>query len=157
MQVLGVDWGDRRIGLAVSDPEGRVAVGAGTLIVTSAGGALSALADAANSRGVEMIVIGLPVSLDGGHGPRAVKTERFARDLRARVMVPVVCWDERLTSAAAMRAIRETGGSDRSARGRTDEMAATILLQSWLDAQRTDRVAGPGRTHPPDDVTRKDG
>ena len=138
MRVLGVDWGERRIGLAVSDPDGRVAVGAGRVVVASPRDAIVAIANAAAAREVEMIVLGFPISLGGERGARAEKTERFAEDLRTRVGVPVVLWDERLTSAAAMRAVWETGGSARSARKRVDEMAATILLQSWLDARRGD-------------------
>ncbi len=148
VRVLGVDWGDRKIGLAVSDPSGTVAVGAGTLVVSSRREALAALAAAATARDVERIVVGFPVSMSGSSGPRAEKTERFVEALRARVAIPILLWDERLTTAAALRTLRETGGSTRRDRGLTDELAATILLQSWLDARRTSR---DGSTAPSED------
>lgn len=152
MTVLGVDLGDRRIGLAVSDPHGLVAVGAGAVAVRSEDEAIAAVAAAAREREVDEIVIGIPITMRGTKGPRAAKTERFAGRLRKVVAVPVSLWDERLTTVEATRALRSIGRSaDRS--GRVDQAAATLLLQSWLDAQRGGRggasgAAGPDRGEP---------
>jgi putative Holliday junction resolvase len=135
MVVLGVDWGDRRIGLSVSDPDGRVAVGVGTIHATSRREAIAALLEAARERDVEAIVIGLPITLRGTRGPRAEKTERVIDEIRSRTRVPVWVCDERFTTAAARRRLRETGAPARSGPS-TDEVAATLLLQNWLDARR---------------------
>jgi putative Holliday junction resolvase len=134
--VLGVDLGDRRIGLAVSDPDETLAVGAGTLFVRSEREALAAIGEVVRERGIERAVVGLPLSMGGGRGPRAQKTERFVERLRAALSVPVSVWDERLTTVEAERALREISPPGRARPGRADEAAAVLLLQNWLDARR---------------------
>jgi putative Holliday junction resolvase len=136
MIVLGVDLGDRRIGLAVSDPGETLAVGAGTLLVRSEGEAIAALRAVVDERGIARTIVGLPLSLSGERGPRARKTERFVERLRAVLPVPVLVWDERLTTVEAGRALRAVTPTGRLRPGRADESAAIILLQSWLDARR---------------------
>jgi putative Holliday junction resolvase len=146
MRVLGVDLGDRRIGLAISDPTGTVALGAGFLQVRSTRQALSALGAVVQERQIHEVVVGLPLTMSGQRGARAEKTERFVGQLRKMIHIPVSLWDERFTTEAARRVIRETGARERGRRGRTDEIAATILLQSWLDARRA--TARSGRSAP---------
>ena len=136
MMVLGVDLGDRRIGLAVSDPDETLAVGAGTLFVRSEREALAAIRAVVLERGIERAVVGLPLSMGGGRGPRAQKTERFVERLRMTLSIPVLVWDERLTTVEAKRALREVSPSGRGRPGRADEAAAILLLQSWLDARK---------------------
>ena len=137
MIVLGVDFGDRRIGLAVSDPSGSVAVGAGTLVVRSEREAIAAIRAVVEEREVGETIVGLPLSMSGERGPRARITERFVDRLRKSLPVPVSVWDERLTSVEAGRALRAVSPGVRPRAGRTDESAAIILLQSWLDARRS--------------------
>jgi putative Holliday junction resolvase len=138
MKVLGVDLGDRRIGLALSDPTGVIALGAGFLEVRSEVDALSAIERFVGEKQVDHVVIGFPLTMAGEKGERARITERFVKRLEKRIAAPITLWDERFTSEAAKRALSDTGrGARRAARkqrGRTDEIAATLLLQSWLDA-----------------------
>ncbi len=136
MIVLGVDLGDRRIGLAVSNPSGTLAVGAGTLVVRSEREAIAALRAVVDERAIGRTIVGLPLSLSGERGPRARKTERFVERLRESLAIPVSLWDERLTTVEAGRALRAVTPEGRLRAGRTDESAAIIMLQSWLDARR---------------------
>jgi putative Holliday junction resolvase len=140
MKVLGVDLGDRRIGLALSDPSGVVALGAGFLEMRSQREALDGIEAIVSEKEVDQVVIGLPLTMSGQKGERAQITERFVDRLREHVQVPIMLWDERFTSEAAKRTLSDAGrGARRAARrekGRTDEIAATLLLQSWLDSQR---------------------
>ena len=141
MKVLGVDLGDRRIGLALSDPSGVIALGAGFLEVRSEGDALAAIERFIGEKQVDHVVIGLPLTMAGEKGERARITERFVKRLETRIAAPVTLWDERFTSEAAKRTLIDAGrGARRAARkqrGRTDEIAATLLLQSWLDARQS--------------------
>jgi len=140
MQILGVDFGDRRIGLAVSDPTERIALGAGCLQVRSRREALASLSEFVAKNGIDEIVIGLPLTMSGERGQRAQITEQFVDQLAREVSARIRLWDERFTSEAARRSVVDAGpGARRAARrhkGRTDEIAATLLLQSWLDSRR---------------------
>jgi putative Holliday junction resolvase len=139
---LGVDVGTVRIGVAVSDPDGRVAVPLAT--VPRGPGDVEALAALGEERGVAGYVVGLPRTLSGAEGPAAAASRRFADDLARRVApAPVVLVDERLTTAAATQALRGAGRSARQSRPVVDQVAATTLLQGALDTTRgTGRVAG---------------
>lgn len=143
MKVLGIDLGDRRIGLALSDPSGVIALGAGFLEVRSEADALAAIERLVSEKQVDHVVIGFPLTMAGEKGERARITERFVSRLEKRIVAPVTLWDERFTSEAAKRALTDAGpGARRAARkqrGRTDEIAATLLLQSWLDARHLPR------------------
>lgn len=137
MRVLGLDIGEKRIGVAVSDPSGTVAT---PLVVLDAkpvlgdGGALVRLAE---DYEVELVVVGLPRSLDGSEGPQAdlvrAAGDRLARFLR----LPVEYYDERLSSAEARRVMTSAGVSDRDKRGSVDMIAAALFLQSYLDSHRS--------------------
>jgi putative pre-16S rRNA nuclease len=133
-RALGLDLGDVRIGVAISDEERRVAVSLGTVHVGRPPGELRAIADIVSEHGVTSVVVGLPLSLDGGRGPRASHAEAFAEGVRAVVPVPVVLHDERLTTVEAERRLGEAGVAGRDRRAVVDAEAARILLQSWLDA-----------------------
>ncbi|MFH1278391.1 MAG: Holliday junction resolvase RuvX [Candidatus Eisenbacteria bacterium] len=148
--VLGIDWGERRVGVAVSDPEGIVALSLGVLDGSDPKAVAAEIAALARERGAERIVVGLPRNMDGTLGPVAEAALRF-RDLLAEVLtVPVETWDERLSSAEAERLIRDAesgpsrpgdrrprrrGGTPkkRKEKSRVDRIAAVIILQSWLD------------------------
>ena len=135
-RVLGLDLGDVRIGVAISDDARRVAVALGTVHVGRPPGELKAIAQLVREHDVSLLVIGLPLSLDGSRGPRAALAEAFAEGLRAIVPVPVELHDERLTTVEAERGLRDAGVGGRDRRAVVDAEAARILLASWLDAHR---------------------
>ena len=135
-RILGVDYGQRRIGLAVSDALGITAQPAGTVEVSGPREALAAVDAAAEAHEAAHIVIGLPKSLSGDIGPKARETIRFAAYYQRTSAAPVSLWDERLTTVSAERVLDEAGVSGRRRRGRVDALAAQVMLQSYLDAQR---------------------
>lgn len=139
--VLGLDLGDVRIGVALSDPERRLAVPIGTVHVGRPPGELRAIAGLVNEHGATLIVLGLPLSMSGERGPRAQLTESFAETLRTFVAVPVALIDERLSTAEAERALRTAGVRGKDRRAVVDASAAAVILQGWLDANR------PGEPH----------
>ena len=130
-RVMAVDLGSARTGVAVSDELGMLAQPWKTLPGGEA--ALEAVVAAAAEIKPVRILVGLPRNMDGSHGPASVGAQAFAESLRVRVACPVDLWDERLTTVAAQRALRESGRKARDQRGVVDQVAAQILLQSWLD------------------------
>lgn len=135
-RILAVDYGERRVGLAVSDPAGLIAQGLETIEVMSTGETLASIVELAESEQVREIILGLPVNMDGTKGEMAVKVEAFADQLRGRVSCEVRTWDERLTSVSAQRAMHEMGVGTRGNKGGLDRIAATLLLQNYLDYRR---------------------
>lgn len=133
-RALGVDLGDVRIGVAISDDARRLAVPLGTVQAGRPPGELKAIAELVRENDVSIVVVGLPLSLDGGRGARATHAEAFAEGLRAFVRVPVILQDERLTTVEAERGLREAGVSGRDRRAVVDAEAARILLQAWIDS-----------------------
>jgi len=132
-RVLGLDLGDARIGVAISDDRRRIAVPLGT-VRTGAPADVKAIADLVTEHGVTLVVVGHPLHLSGEAGERAHHAESFAEALDAFLGVPVVLQDERLSSVEADRALREVGASGRERRRTVDRSAATVILQAWLDA-----------------------
>jgi putative Holliday junction resolvase len=136
VRLLALDIGEKRIGVAVSDPSGTVAT---PLTVIDAARTLATGADLV--RLVEeydagAVIVGLPLSMDGSEGPQAERVRRAASRLAGFLRVPVHFADERLSSVQAGRALGEGGFTSRKARGSVDKVAASIFLQSYLDAQR---------------------
>ncbi|MFM8999758.1 MAG: Holliday junction resolvase RuvX [Actinomycetota bacterium] len=131
-RVLGLDLGDARIGVAISDPDRRLAVPLGT-VRTGAPADLRAIAGLVDEHAVTLVVVGHPLLLSGTAGERAHHAERFAEALGAVLAVPVVLQDERLSTKEAERALRAAGRSARDARRSVDETAATVILQAFLD------------------------
>lgn len=132
-RVLGLDLGDARIGVAISDDDRRLAVPLGT-VRTGAPADLKAIAELVAEHSVALVVLGHPLLLSGEAGERAHHAERFAEALRAVLPVPVLLQDERLSTTEAERALRQTGARGRDRRRKVDRSAATVILQSWLDA-----------------------
>ena len=135
---LGVDLGTRRIGVALSDPTGTVAAPLLSLAHTDRRRDLAEVARLAASHGVARIVVGWPRNMDGTRGPAAKRAEAFAASLRRVVAVPVDLWDERLSTVAADRTLREAGASrDRRDRRRAarDRIAAALILQAYLGSR----------------------
>lgn len=137
MRALALDIGEVRIGVAVSDPAGLVASPVCVLP------AAEVLAHAATFRRVledwepDVLVCGRPKTLSGEDGPQAERVMDEARKIAARCALPLEFADERLSSAEARRILREQGFSERQMRGRVDMVAASLFLQSWLDARQT--------------------
>jgi len=136
-RILAVDWGARRIGLAISDPDGIIATGLETLQVKTIALAVQAVADTAAAQGAASIVVGLPLLMSGERGEAAHAAESFARDLSAVTPIPVDTYDERLTSALSERRLREVGVRTGKARARVDQGAAVALLESFLHYRRS--------------------
>jgi putative holliday junction resolvase len=132
-RVLALDLGDARIGVAISDDGRRLAVPLGT-IRTGAPADLKSIVELVRDHSVTLVILGHPLLLSGEAGERAHHAERFAEALRAILPVPVVLQDERLSTVEAERALRETGAKGRARRRHVDRSAATVILQSWLDA-----------------------
>jgi putative Holliday junction resolvase len=134
-RVLGLDLGDARIGVAISDDARRMAVPLGT-VRTGAPADVRAIADLIREHGVTLVVVGHPLLLSGEAGDRAHHAERFAAAIGEAHDVPVLLQDERLSTVEAERALRDSGASGRDRRRTIDRSAATVILQSWLDTDR---------------------
>lgn len=130
---LGVDPGDARVGLALSDPARTVAV---PLETSPAADAIAVIARTVGEHGVTLVVVGHPLSMSGSAGPRAEAAERFAARLAEHLPVPVELQDERLSTVEADRALRATGAKGKARRAAVDRSAAAVILQAWLDAHR---------------------
>jgi putative Holliday junction resolvase len=139
MRALGVDVGERRIGLAVSDPSGVIASPLGVIDRADDDDPVAQILRCAQELKAEVIVVGMPVDLRGEEGVAAQRMGEFVAQLRERSPVRVETCDERLTSAAAARAMREAGLSERERRGQVDKVAAALILQTWLDRARAHR------------------
>jgi len=135
-RVLGMDVGTKRIGLAVSDPLGITAQGLETLQRRNKRVDFEALGEVVKRFEVAEIVVGYPLRLNGAEGSGTDRMQRFAEELRQRFQLPVHLWDERLTSAQANRLLRETNMSIKRRSEVVDQMAAVLILQSWMEAQR---------------------
>jgi putative Holliday junction resolvase len=141
MVIIGLDYGERRIGAAVSD---ELEVAAHPLpTIQRDGGELDAIARLVAERGAERIVVGMPVRMDGTAGRQAHKARGFIKELRRRLPeVEVTSVDERLTTAQAHEALSRMGVSMRQRRRDVDRMAAQIILQRHLEQRRTERREG---------------
>ena len=137
MRLLGLDVGDRTIGVALSDETATLASGLHTIRRADLKRDLRELAELARDRGVETVVVGLPRSLNGSEGPQARKVMAFVEALRIAVKVPVVTWDERFTTVAAENALIEGGVSRERRKGLVDKVAAVLILQNYLDYRKT--------------------
>jgi putative holliday junction resolvase len=144
VRALGIDFGEKRIGLAVSDPEGRLAVPLTTLARRDDRSAMAEIAEIARREGIGRLVVGEPVGLDGRRGPAAARVRRFGERLAARTALPLTFVGEALTSVEAAARLRAAGVDLRREPERIDAAAAQILLQEDLDRERE---RGGGRGH----------
>ncbi len=131
--LLGVDYGDARTGLAVS--AGKMAFGAGCVESKSMRKTVEGVAQAASRREAAGIVIGDPVNMDGTKGPRSEKCRIFADMLAERTGLPIIFWDERLTTVNAHEILSEINVRGEKRKKAVDELSATLILQSYLDQQ----------------------
>ena len=142
-RILGIDLGRARIGVAVSDELGMLAHPVET--IPAQGDPARRIAEIAREKNAERVVIGLPRHMNGTVGIGAAEALAFAEKLRARLECEVVTWDERMTTMAANRALRESGQKTRNSRRVVDQVAAQMILQGYLDAQAArEPEAGPG-------------
>ncbi len=133
-RALGLDIGGRRVGVAISDELGLIASPLVTIDLDREG--LEGLVALIKRYAPSVIVVGLPVTMRGQEGTQAAETRRFVESLRPHVQCPIVFWDERLTSSAAERLLTEAGVRRGRRRQLVDAVAAALMLQSYLDAQR---------------------
>lgn len=132
-RLLGLDVGTKTIGLALSDVTRSIATPYHTVRRTKFTEDAKVIQEAVKEHQVGALVIGLPINLDGSEGPRAQSTRAFARNLAARIEVPMVFWDERLSTAAVERHLIEAGASRKRRAQVIDRMAAAYILQGALD------------------------
>lgn len=134
-RVLALDVGDRRIGIAASDELGITAQGVTTLHRRSWAADLAEIARLVEAREAEAVVVGLPLALDGTAGPRAQTVHAFIKRLESVVSVPILTWDERLSTVAAERVLLDADVSRAKRRQVVDKTAAVVILQHFLDAR----------------------
>jgi len=143
-RLLGLDLGTRRIGVALSDPTGTLASPLSTLPHRSLRRDVERIGDLCREHEVSGVVVGWPRNMDGTAGPAAQQAEAFAEALREGVSIPVDLWDERLSTAAAERALLEGDVRRERRRDLRDQVAAALILQAYLDARRRSLAAPPG-------------
>lgn len=142
MRVLALDVGERRTGVAISDPTGTLARPLQSLEHASRGEVFAAVAALVAEHGVGVIVVGQPIGLDGTEGPQAQRMARYAEAMAAQVPVEVILWDESLTTVTAEEIMRQTRSEKKRRRargnGELDSFAAAVILQSYLDSRHRD-------------------
>ena len=128
MKVLAVDLGTKRTGFAISDPHEKMALALPTLLDVTA----ADVARVAEEQEAGTILVGLPLNMDGTSGPAAERSLEFIEELRLHVTVPVLPWDERLSTAEGEARLRQAGLDRRERRKRADVAAAVVILESYL-------------------------
>lgn len=135
MRRLGIDHGERRVGVALSDEDGLIASPHTTVERRDPKKLVEDIAALAREHEVGEIVVGLPLTLEGREGASARRARRFAEHLEAATGLPLVMWDERLTTLAAERALGAAGVKAKKQKAVVDKVAAALLLQSYLDSR----------------------
>jgi putative Holliday junction resolvase len=143
-RILGLDVGDRRIGLALSDPLGYTAQPLFTLHRTGRRADLKSVGRVLRKHGVTEAVVGNPLYMSGDLSPQAVKAQAFAEELRTEFGITVHLWDERLTTTEAHRHLDDAGHAAIGRKGIIDQVAAVLILQSFLEARRNERAREEG-------------
>ncbi len=133
MRILGIDYGEKRIGLALSDEMEMTARGLSVIERRSKKADLETIAASVFEQGVGAIVVGYPLRLDGTAGIQCDKVDRFIAALRDVVSVPVIAWDETLSTKEAEGLMREAGVKRKKKRGMVDRIAAAVILQDYLN------------------------
>jgi putative Holliday junction resolvase len=136
MRVLGLDVGERRIGIAISDELGITAQGLTQIARRHPRADVAALLDVITAHEVSQIVVGMPRNMNGTYGPQAEKTERFIHALEQRCPIPCIRWDERLTTLQAERLLIAANQRRERRKAVRDKLAAQLILQNYLDYQR---------------------
>ncbi len=136
---LGVDFGDARTGLALSDPMGFLATGAGCIKSENLRKTAEQTAAFAKEKGVARIIIGNPLNMNGTAGPRAERVKAYADMVAELTGLPVELMDERLTTVSAHRFLSDSGVSGKKRKSSVDELSATLILQNYLDRRKNQK------------------
>jgi putative Holliday junction resolvase len=139
MRIMGIDYGDSRIGIAVSDPMGWTAQGLETITEKKQEKVFERLLELIKLYNVEKIVVGFPKNMNGTIGPRGELTHKFIENLRQKTDIEIVLWDERLTTVAAHRMLNETNVRGKKRKQVVDTVAAGYILQGYLDSLKLNR------------------
>ncbi len=142
MRKLGLDLGERRIGIALSDPLGIQATPYAIIENKNPEELKGYIEGLIEKEGVDTVVVGMPLRLRGGEGRQAQWARRYAEEIRSIEGLEVVLWDERLTTREALRRLREGGGISRKVMKKSDSAAAAVLLQSYLDSRASSGDSG---------------
>ena len=132
-KILAVDFGDVRTGIAVSDPSRTLALCIETVRAEGISNAVTAVAEYARTERVSAVIVGLPVNMDGSHGHRAERAQKFAEMLEAEISIPVETFDERMSTMQASRYLNATDTRGKKRKAAIDTLSAQIILQSALD------------------------
>ena len=133
MRVLCLDVGARRIGVAMSDPEGLLATPLTVVEHRDYEGVADRIGELIQEHGVQLLLVGMPRSLDGSLGHQAAEVDQFIGRLSEQISIPIETWDERLSTVAAQRMMMESGAKRSARKDSVDAMAATLILQGYLD------------------------
>ncbi|MBA2623264.1 MAG: Holliday junction resolvase RuvX [Chthoniobacterales bacterium] len=148
-RTIGVDYGRARIGVAISDELGMLAHPLETIPVTRLDAAARRIAEIVREKDVAQVVLGMPRHMNGEMGSAAAEVNAFAEKLRPLLLCEMVLWDERLTTTAANRALRDSGQKTKHTRGIVDQVAAQMILQGYLDRVQS-RQARAALEEPPE-------
>ena len=141
MRIMAIDYGDARIGLAVSDLTGTICGDAWTMEEWNMERAAARIAEEAAARGAETLVLGLPKNMDGTEGSRAEKSRAFKTLLETASALPVILWDERRSSIEAHAILHANGRKERKHRKTVDAVAASLILEGYLGTARNNPVS----------------
>lgn len=131
-RILAIDFGERRIGLAVSDPLGITAQGLPTIDTRKSRDVFAEILSIIKIKQVDRIVVGMPMNMDGSMGAKGKEVSKFIRELTKRTGMNVETWDERLTTVQSLRSMREMGVKQKK-KGIADRISATLILESYLE------------------------
>ena len=153
MRIMALDIGEKRIGIAISDPKERVASPLVVLDAVQVERGEKPFTRLLEDWEPELFLCGLPLTLNGEEGPQAQRVRKVAQAISARFHIPIEFTDERLSSREAKRILREEGLDERSMRGKIDMIAASVFLQAWLDEKASDNADAPVSSGVRDDIT----
>ncbi len=136
MRILGIDYGDSRTGIAISDPMGWTAQGLETIVGKGKKKIVARIIEIIEQYDVDKIVIGLPKNMNGTVGERGELTFAFIEKLKKKTDIEIIQWDERLTTVAAHRTLNETNVRGKKRKAIVDTVAATYILQGYLDSRQ---------------------
>jgi putative Holliday junction resolvase len=135
MRTLGIDFGERRVGVAISDPLGSIAFGVCTITVTGINNAVAQVSELCQEKEVSAIIVGLPLNMDGSRGEMVERVEIFVTKLAKATGLPIETYDERLSSAMVERTLLDADMSRNKRKRVIDKLAAQVILQGYLDRQ----------------------
>ena len=132
-RILGIDYGERRLGFAISDLLGITAQGLKTVKINSIKEILSTINEIVKEYNPEKILLGYPLNMNGTKSDKTIDVEKLAEKLKLEYKIEIILWDERWTTKAALRTMKDIGKKIKGNKGEIDRIAVTILLQSYLD------------------------